>query len=91
MYSKKYRIDKIEQFGRYNPIYEDMEGRVCYPAYLHVGERGCILYERDDEWVRLPHRLHTSIIQNVEYVIGDELEIVITTEHTKLTLKSIER
>ena len=84
MYSKKYRFEKIEQFNRPNYIYLEMEGRVCYPAYLKVGERGWILYEREDEW---PHRLNTSPIQNVEYT--DDL-IVITTMNTRLTLKVIE-
>ena len=88
MYNKKYRFAKIEQFGRYNPIYEDMEGRVCYPAYLKVGERGWLLYEREDEWDRVPHRLHLSIIKTVEilHTIGT---IIITTENTRLTLEVV--
>lgn len=91
MYSKKYRLEKIEEFGRHNSLYEDIEGCVCYPAYLKVGERGWLLceYMRPDEWMAYPHRLHTSFIQNVDYVIGDVLSIVITTEHTRLTLREI--
>ena len=93
MYSKKYKFEKIEQFGgrRMWPcgisVYDGMEGRTCYPTYLKVGDRGWILYEREDEPGGWPHRLHTSVIQNVDYVIGDELRIIITTENTKLTLK----
>lgn len=93
MYNKKYRFDKIEEFNHYNPIYEGMEGRICYPAYLNPGERGWILYENEvNDWmpVIVPHRLHTSVIKNVEYIVGDELGIVITTENTRFTLKSIE-
>lgn len=89
MYSKKYIFEKIEQFRGLNNLYDGMEGRVCYPAYLKVGERGWILYEIEDEnscW-KWPHRLHTSLIQNVDYIIGDELRIVIETENTRLTLK----
>lgn len=86
MYNKKYRFEKIEQFHRYNPIYEDMEGRVCYPAYLNEGERGWILYEKEDEWDRTPHRLHLSVIKSVEYFDG---LIIITTENTRLTLWEI--
>ena len=92
MYSKKYKIEKIEQFGRENPVYEGMEGAVCHPAYLRVGERGWILVEYETEWftfIEHPHRLHTSIIKNVDYVIGDKLSIVIDTEHTRLTLREI--
>ena len=89
MYSKKYRIEKVEQFGSNNPIYENAEGCVCYPAYLKVGERGWLLYEvqLEDEWRAYPHRLHTSIIQNVKY--WRDGSIVITTEHTRLTLKEV--
>lgn len=91
MYSKKYKIEKIEQFGRENPVYEGMEGAVCHPAYLRVGERGWLLYEvkLEDEWITRFHRLQLSIIKNVDYVIGDKLSIVIDTEHTRLTLREI--
>lgn len=87
MYNKKYRFEKIEQFRRPNYIYLEMEGRVCYPVYLKVGERGWVLYEREDEHPDYPHRLHTSPIKNVECM--DDL-IVITTRNTRLTLKVIE-
>lgn len=89
MYSKKYRIDKIEQFRGLNHTYDDMEGCVCYPAYLKEGERGWVLYEREDEPGGWPHRLHTSEIENVDYLdwLG---AIVITTRNTQLTLKVIE-
>lgn len=94
MFNKKYYFEKIEQFsGRYpwggvNPVYEGMTGRICYPAYLNIGERGWILYELDDGLFNVPHRMHTSIIQNVEYT---DDQIVITTENTKLTLRVFER
>lgn len=86
MYNKKYRIEKIEEFNGHNPIYEDLEGCVCYPAYLNVGERGWVLceYKREDEWLAYPHRLHTSVIQDVVYTRGNS--IVVTTENTRLTL-----
>ena len=86
MYSKKYRVEKIEQFGSPNPIYENIEGCICYPAYLNVGERGWMLceYKREDEWLAYPHRLHTSVIKDVKYT---DDRIVITTEHTRLTLE----
>lgn len=40
MYSKKYRLEKIEEFNGHNYIYDDMVGSICHPAYFKVGERG---------------------------------------------------
>lgn len=91
MYSKKYRLEEVEEFHYHNPIYEDAKGCTCYPAYLKVGERGWLLCETDHYSGAVPHRLHTSVIQNVEYVIGDELGIVITTENTKFILRMVDR
>ena len=88
MYSKKYRFEKIEQFNRPNYIYLEMEGRVCYPAYLKVGERGWILYEREDGPGGWPHWLNTSPIKDVE-ILSDRT-LVITTQNTRLTLAVIE-
>lgn len=92
MYSKKYRLEKVEEFNGHNPMYDNMEGCICYPAYLKAGKRGWLLYEvqLEDEWMAYPHRCHTSVIQNVDYIIGDELSIVITTQNTRLTLKEVE-
>jgi hypothetical protein len=39
MHSKKYIIEKIEEFGRHNSLYDDVEGDTCYLAYLKAGER----------------------------------------------------
>lgn len=91
MYSKKYRIEKIEQFGRLNPIYEDLEGCICYPAYLNVGERGWVLCETDNYSGAVPHRLHTSVIKDVMYAKDFKVSsIIVTTENTRLTFKLIE-
>ena len=87
MYSKKYRIEKIEEFGRHNELYDDVEGTVCYLAYLNVGERGWFLFEGKD-WFSTPHRIHTSLIKDVEYI--DNL-VIATTEHTRFTFKLIEK
>lgn len=88
MYSKKYRLINIEQFGRHNPIYDNKLGCICYPAYLRFGERGWLLceYRAEDEWMTYPHRLNTSIIQSVYYLDG---RIEVVTEHTKLVLEEI--
>lgn len=90
MYSNKYRFEKIEEFNHHNPIYDGMEGRICYPAYLKVGERGWLLYENEvDDWmpVIVPHRIHTSTIKNVEYKYK---HLIVTTENTRFTLRVVE-
>lgn len=86
MYNKKYRIEKIEEFNRHNSIYDGVEGRVAYPAYLNIGERGWFLYEEDEYgfWV---HRIHTSVIKDVEYTRGNQ--IIVTTQNTKFTFTLI--
>lgn len=88
MYSKKYRIEKIEEFNGHNSMYDNAPGCICYPAFLKIGERGWLLYEvkLEDEWIAWPHRLHLSVIQNVDYSAN---QIVITTENTRLTLTEV--
>ena len=85
MYSKKYIVEKIEEFNWHNYIYDDMEGSTCYLAYFNVGERGWFLYEVEG-YFGFPsaHRIHTSIVKNVEY---SEDYVVIETENTKLTFR----
>ena len=80
MYNKKYRVEKIEEFNKHNPIYEGVEGSTCYLAYLNVGERGWFLYESN--WWEATHRIHTSVIQSVVY--ADD-KIFVTTQNTKFT------
>ena len=81
MYNKKYRLTKIEEFGRHNHLYDGIEGSVCYLVYLNVGERGWFLYERKDEYWYIPHRVHTSLVQSVDY--SQEGKVILTTEHTR--------
>ena len=88
MYNKKYRVETIEEFNGHNSIYDDMEGCVAYPAYFNVGERGWFLYIEDaGGWFERAHRIHTSLIKNVEY--SDD-KIVVATENTRLTFALIE-
>ena len=84
MYNKKYKLEKIEEFNTPNPVYDGMEGCVCMPAYLNPGERGWLLVIRDDWFDPTPHRLHTSIIQDVEY--GDGY-IIVKTTNTRFTFR----
>ena len=85
MYNKKYTVEKIEQLNRYNPIYEDMEGCICYPVYFNVGERGWFLYEAN-VWDGWPHRVHTTVIKDVVY--DEHGRIFVTTQNTKFVFKS---
>ena len=85
MYSKKYILKKIEEFHRHNHLYDDVEGRTCYLAYLKVGERGWILHQKNDyDW---PHRIHTSIIQKVDCTRSNQ--VIVTTENTRFTFEVV--
>lgn len=81
MYNKKYILTKIEEFNRHNPLYDDIEGSTCYLAYLNAGERGWFLYETRD-FLNYPHRVHTSIIKNVEYT---DHQVIVETQNTRFT------
>ena len=85
MYNKKYIIEKIEEFNNHNPLYDDIEGHICYLAYLNVGERGWFLHETND-WFASAHRVHTSVIKKVEYL---DNKIIVETQNTRLTFKLI--
>lgn len=86
MYSKKYILEEIEEFNKPNPIYKDIKGAVCYPAYFAVGERGWFLWESKD-WFSNMHRIHTSVIDNLIY-IGNE-KIIVTTQNTRFVFKLV--
>lgn len=81
MYNKKYILENIEEFNKHNPVYDDAEGRICYLAYLNIGERGWFLCEKDD-WFESVHRIHTSTIKNVEYL---EDQVIVETRNTRFT------
>ena len=80
MYNKKYRLEKIEEFGKHNSIYDDVEGNIAYPVYFNVGERGWFLWI-ENGWYEYAHRIHTSVIKDVEYTRGNQ--IIVTTQNTK--------
>ena len=83
MYNKKYVLEKIEELNRHNSIYDGVEGRIAYPAYFNVGERGWFLWIEDEWFHELAHRIHTSIVKDVEYTRGNQ--IIVTTQNTKFT------
>ena len=82
MYSNKYYLESVEEFNQHNPVYTDMVGATCYLAYFRVGERGWFLYELND-WFARPHRVHTSLVKDVEYL--DNGQVIVTTQNTKFT------
>lgn len=86
MYNKKYILEKIEEFNHHNSIYEGVEGSVCYLAYLNVGERGWFLFVETNGWYEYAHRIHTSVIRDVEYT---DNQVIVTTRNTKLTFTLI--
>ena len=88
MYNKKYRLEKIEEFGRHNSIYDGMKDCICYLAYLNVGERGWFLWEADD-WFCQAHRIHTSVIKDVVYT--DNGNVIVTTKNTKFTFMLVKK
>ena len=85
MYSKKYNLEKIEEFGRHNHAYDDMKGCVCYPVYFNVGERGWFLYETNEQYASWPHRVNTSVVKDVIY---RDNQIIVTTQNTQFTFTS---
>lgn len=88
MYNRKYIIEKIEEFNGHNSIYDGVEGRIAYPAYFNVGERGWFLWIEDGWFKEFAHRIHTSVIQNVIYV-NDGETIVVLTQNTRFTFKEV--
>ena len=85
MYNKKYTLKSIQEYRRHNSLYDGIEGSTFYLAYLKVGERGWILYQKNDyDW---PHRIHTSVVQAVKY---KENQVIVLTENTKFTFEVVD-
>lgn len=85
MYNKKYRLEEIEEFGNHNDAYDGMNNRICYLAYLNVGERGWFLCEPQG-WFGSVHRIHTSVIKSVDYF---DDHIIVVTQNTRFTFRLI--
>lgn len=88
MYNKKYIIEKIEEFNGHNDIYDGVEGRIAYPAYFNVGERGWFLWVEDSWFKEFAHRIHTSVIKSIEYVHDT---IIVETENTRITFRLVDK
>ena len=66
MFNKKYRIKCIEELTISNPMNEQIRGKICYPAYFAVGERGMMLVDMEDApsfWSI--HHVFTTKVQKV--------------------------
>ena len=86
MYNKKYRLVEIEEFNKYNPVHDNIRGKICYLAYLNEGERGWFLYETDDVFDPI-HRIHTSTVKEVQYARCGE--IIVFTRNTKYVFQVV--
>ena len=86
MYNIKYRLVEIESFNGYNPVHDNIRGKICYLAYLNEGERGWFLYETNDVFDPI-HRIHTSTVKEVQYTRGNQ--IIVFTRNTKYVFKNI--
>lgn len=86
MYNKKYIIEKIEESNGHNSIYDGVEGRLAYPAYFDVGERGWFLWIEDGWFYEFAHIIHTSTVKNVEYV---DDAIIVKTRNTKFVFRMV--
>ena len=87
MYNKKYILEKIEESNGHNSVYDGVEGRIAYPAYFNVGERGWFLWIEDDWFKEFAHRIHTSTVKDVVYT---DNQIFVETQNTKFTFALIE-
>ena len=85
MYNKKYRLADIKS-QKWNPLHDMIINKVCYLAYLNVGERGWFLYDTQDP-MDLVHRICTSVIKKVKYTRSNQ--VIVITENTKYTFNLI--
>ena len=85
MYNKKYCLTQIIELRNPNPMHEEILDTTCYLAYLNPGERGWFLCDMDDMFGGV-HRIHTSVIKDVEY---KDDNVVVSTQNTRYTFKEI--
>jgi len=87
MYSKKYILEKVEEFNGHNRIYDKIEGTICYLAYFKEGERGLFLHEYDDSILKTIRRVHTSIVQNTK---AQGNYFIVQTSNTRFSFREVE-
>lgn len=85
-YNKKYRAVSVKT-AEPREVHNEVEGKICYPAYFKVGERGWFLCEMSE--VLSPttiHRIHTSTVQKVDYANN---KITVYTENTTYEFEEV--
>lgn len=84
--SKKYRVS-VTTSGEPREVHDNVQGKVCYPAYFKVFERGWFLCEMSDVLFPTPvHRIHTSCVQNLELT---DKGFIVHTANTKYEFTEI--
>ena len=78
MYNKKYRLKSIDTTIN-SSMYDELLGKVCYPAYFNRGEHGWFLCDVEGSELFV-HRIRTSPIKDVRYTISNQ--IIVVTENT---------
>lgn len=85
-YNKKYRVVSVKT-AEPREVHNDVEGKICYPAYFKVGERGWFLCEMPDAlFPTSVHRIHTSPVQKVDYANN---KITVCTENTTYEFEEV--
>lgn len=84
MFDKKYILKNVISKKIKGPWRMDMMEKICYPVYFRRGERGWFLCEMGDI---NPHRIHTSIVEKVEW---DGTNFTVETANTIYKFKQIE-
>ena len=78
--SKKYRAVSVIT-NEPHEVHNNVQGKVCYPAYFKIGERGWFLCEMSEILFPTPvHRIHTSYVKNIELT---ENGFIVHTENTR--------
>lgn len=85
-YNKKYRVVSVNTTEPHE-VHNNVEGKICYPAYFKIGERGWFLCEMSEILFPTPvHRIHTSTVQKVDYY---EDGLTVHTKNTTYVFKEV--
>lgn len=88
MFSTKYHIESIEEFSKSNPMHDEIMGKICYPAYFKVGERGIFLVDTEKEPIIFRYdRILTSLVKEV--VTNRDGGFTVTTKNSKYIFKAV--
>lgn len=88
MFSTRYRIEDIEEFSKSNLMHDAIRGKICYPAYFKVGERGMFLVDTEKEPIIYRYdRIITSPVKEV--VTTRDGGFTVTTKNSKYIFKAL--